>query len=281
MTELYDVLKERKGIPSGDFIAAMWGKGEKPEVIDTYDGGLPALLEDSAEGVLRSYRIYGNNMLGGIGEPTSSPEPQGYKIPMKYAVPVPTEYESGSIGSDGEDEEPGSQDGYILRTHGMIPLTETSYQIFAMQDRYANSRINLVAYFYDDEGTYIGRYPESGSESSPLSITVSDPDIAYMRLTAALIYSPLIYPLTPEDITASFLMPPAVTVPLYIGTSRLKSDEYTDYAEQKIYRLVDDVLTPSDPPVPLSQLPTLQGATVYYADGRFLPVRAVMEYRRE
>ena len=35
---------------------------------------------------------------------------------------------------------------------------------------------------------------------------------------------------------------------IYIGDSKLIADEYVDYSEQKIYKYVDNVLTPIDPP---------------------------------
>lgn len=42
--------------------------------------------------------------------------------------------------------------------------------------------------------------------------------------------------------------------PIYIGDSQLMEGEYVDYEEQKVYKLVDGVLTPTDPPVPLPDI---------------------------
>lgn len=44
--------------------------------------------------------------------------------------------------------------------------------------------------------------------------------------------------------------------PIYIGNTQLMQDEYVSYSEQKIYREVGGTLTPTDPPVPLPELPT-------------------------
>ena len=52
------------------------------------------------------------------------------------------------------------------------------------------------------------------------------------------------------------------TVNLYIGSTPLDSGEYTSYKDQKIYKYVNGTLTPTDPPVPIPALPTLDGVTV-------------------
>lgn len=48
-------------------------------------------------------------------------------------------------------------------------------------------------------------------------------------------------------------------IPIYIGDSKLGAEEYADYEEQKIYRNIGGVLTPTDPPVPLPELSTYSG----------------------
>ena len=57
------------------------------------------------------------------------------------------------------------------------------------------------------------------------------------------------------------------TTPIYIGAEPLEKDEYVDYKAGKIYRKVNNVLTPTDPPVALPALPTCEGTTIVdYAD---------------
>lgn len=51
----------------------------------------------------------------------------------------------------------------------------------------------------------------------------------------------------------------STTTPIYIGDSKLMGAEYVNYGEQKIYRLIGGVLTPTDPPVALPELSTYQG----------------------
>jgi hypothetical protein len=49
---------------------------------------------------------------------------------------------------------------------------------------------------------------------------------------------------------------------IYIGSDPLAEDEYVDFGEQKIYRMVNGTLTPTDPPVPIPALPTIDGETI-------------------
>ena len=70
--------------------------------------------------------------------------------------------------------------------------------------------------------------------------------------------------------------------PIYIGSDPLNEDEYVDYSEQKIYRMVGGVLTPTDPPVPLPALPTVDGTTITdYAGQSAAPSRFYAKYRKE
>lgn len=51
----------------------------------------------------------------------------------------------------------------------------------------------------------------------------------------------------------------STTTPIYIGDSKLMAEEYVDYESGKVYRDIDGVLTPTDPPVALPELSTYQG----------------------
>jgi hypothetical protein len=74
----------------------------------------------------------------------------------------------------------------------------------------------------------------------------------------------------------------AETVLIYIGNDPLGEDEYVDYGNGKIYRKVDNVLTPTDPPVPLPALPTVNGTNIVdYAGQSAAPSRFVAKYRKE
>lgn len=74
----------------------------------------------------------------------------------------------------------------------------------------------------------------------------------------------------------------STTTPIYIGDTPLEKDEYVDYAEQKIYRMIDGTLAPTEPPIPLPALPTCEGTTIVdYAGSGTAPEKVVLEYRKE
>lgn len=71
-----------------------------------------------------------------------------------------------------------------------------------------------------------------------------------------------------------------ITTPIYIGDEPLDKDEYIDYQAGNIYRMINGVLTPTDPPVPLPALPTCEGETVVdYAGQSVAPEKVYFEYK--
>jgi hypothetical protein len=69
---------------------------------------------------------------------------------------------------------------------------------------------------------------------------------------------------------------------IYIGNDPLDKDEYADYQSQKVYRMIDGTLTPTDPPVTLPALPTCEGETVIdYAGESVAPEKVLLKYRKE
>ena len=75
----------------------------------------------------------------------------------------------------------------------------------------------------------------------------------------------------------------STTTPIYIGNDPLGEDEYVDYGSGKIYRMSGGVLTPTDPPVPLPELPTVDGTTIidFAGQSAAVPERVEMKYRKE
>lgn len=71
------------------------------------------------------------------------------------------------------------------------------------------------------------------------------------------------------------------SVYIQIGDTALQKDEYVDYKEQKVYRMINGTLTPTDPPVPLPALPTCEGTTVIdYAGQSVAPEKVLLEYAK-
>ena len=54
----------------------------------------------------------------------------------------------------------------------------------------------------------------------------------------------------------------AVTTPVYIGSEPLYLNEYVSYGERQIYKNVNGVLTPIEPPVPISAITTASGENI-------------------
>lgn len=74
----------------------------------------------------------------------------------------------------------------------------------------------------------------------------------------------------------------STTIPIYIGDTALQKDEYIDYQAQKVYRMINGVLTPTDPPVPLPALPTCEGTTIVdYAGQSVVPEKMLLKYRKK
>lgn len=75
----------------------------------------------------------------------------------------------------------------------------------------------------------------------------------------------------------------STTTPIYIGDTPLGEDEYVSFKEQKVYRMVNGVLTPTDPPVPLPALPTVDGTNIvdYAGQSAAVPSRFYAKYRKQ
>lgn len=70
----------------------------------------------------------------------------------------------------------------------------------------------------------------------------------------------------------------STTTSIYIGSDPLGEDEYVDYGEKKIYRMSGGVLTPTDPPVLLPEIPTVDGTTIIDYDGTPKPSQIHVKY---
>lgn len=73
-----------------------------------------------------------------------------------------------------------------------------------------------------------------------------------------------------------YVAPVTVRVPL--GGSQLMAGEYVSYAEQKIYKMIGGVLTPTDPPSALPAIPTVSGTTVLSVDTDVQPEQVSVTY---
>lgn len=73
----------------------------------------------------------------------------------------------------------------------------------------------------------------------------------------------------------------STTTRIYIGETQLMEDEYISFSEQKIYRKINNTLTPVDPPVLLPEIPCFEGANLLTVDTTIQPSKVYIEYTGE
>ena len=127
--------------------------------------------------------------------------------------------------------------------------------------------------FYKQDKTFISREPGSTDYAlKPSPVTVTSPsDAFFVRVTWRSFGS--------EE--CPYLLPKRDIYPVYIGENQLDAGEYVSYGEQKIYRDVGGTLTPTDPPVPLPEIPTIDGTTIIDYDGTPKPSQMYVKYRKQ
>lgn len=286
----YDVLAAEKwggGIPTINFFDLLFAQFISGKKWEIYEGTLPATI--NANGAdMRQYQIYGK--AGGVGEPTGNL--------------FSSTWEQGGINGETGQNEPSSA---RVRTEGYIEVIPN--KIYSLSRSIYNNYINVRFYSPDksfiDVGSANSIHLIAGStEGNPMSGGISfccfeviNTNIKYMRindqsnnlLTKYMMvegkytsktmphYKPYGYKL---DMSVSDGTNTTIT-PIYIGDDPLDKDEYIDYEAQKIYRMINGTLTPTDPPVPLPALPTCEGTTIVdYAGQSVAPEKVVFEYAK-
>lgn len=261
-----------------DITEVYFGDKQVFTVWDTYDGTLPS--QYSANGsMLADYRIYG--AAGGVGDRTVNN--------------FNAEIEQGNLYA-GEIQPPTSGNYYKrCRTKGYVPVT-------AGNTITIKSQYDLWVYCYSGT-TYISQYG-STNWSKKYTFTIpaginntkimfaNDDKTSYLYIsdfvndvmlvngsTAPEEYVPYGYGvnMSVSDGTTS------ITTHVYIGDTPLEEDEYVSFKGQKVYRMSEGVLTPTDPPVSLPVLPTVDGTNIvdYAGQSAAIPSRFVAKYRKE
>lgn len=231
---------------------AVWGE---------YDGTLPATY--SANGsTLADYRIYGAS--DGVGDRTENL----FEVPMSITRNI--------YNPAATDPNNGYMSGYYMQATGE-PAANSSWHIteYISIDPvkkyvvdYAQKGYYTGVAFYDSQKNYLSA--QGYMAQKPFTLTVPQ-NTAYARFSI---------------INSAYYQSPYIeesgTILIYIGSDPLGEDEYVSFKEQKIYRMSGSVLTPTDPPVPLPALPTVDGLNVVdYAGQSAAPSRYVAKYRKE
>ena len=202
--------------------------------------------------------------------------PYGYKLPMVtrsenlYNKNDPDIVYSAYMNYAGTIIQ-GSY-GDAVKVSGYIPIN--GGQTYTGTNLMNSGAGNYYAY-YDTNKQLLG----TGLAANNMVFN-SPTNAAYIRTTLVHRLSEDIAMLTEGSTAPSSYIPYAkTTTPVYIGENKLEENEYVSYGEQKIYRDVSGTLTPTDPPVPLPDIPTIKGETVIDYDGEPKPSQMYVKYK--
>ena len=269
MISLNDVLLAMSNIPVDDPIAEIWGRGlQGGYKIIEYTGTFPITINANGDALI-DYRIYGAS--GGVGEPTEIGEPAGYKLPMTVMdnlAPPLSQWVDGYLAVNGNIAQASAS--RKEKTSDFIEVKPSTRYVFGIEGNAFPRGTDDVAWVamgqYRDDLTFITR--DSTNKKSPFTFLTSS-DTNYVRLSYRT-YGELLEPRLSENF---------FSIPIYIGENQLEEDEYVSYSDGKIYRMVDGTLTPTEAPVPLPEIPTIDGTTVIDYDGTPKPSQMYVKYK--
>lgn len=264
-----------------------------------YDGTLPAQYSANGD-YLADYRIYGAS--GGVGDNSSTA--YGYEVDMSVRsanlIDVArtnngTDYYVGGLHWEiagqsvtlSETSNTMYPQSFLLDSEGnALQLTagKTYYAKLFVENAPTGSNIYIflrkkiagawsVAYTINTNGVVI--LASADVEGWTWLLVAQGNGITYSNTRIRIEVSEL-------PIIEYVPYSKAIT-PIYIGAEPLGEDEYIDYKSGKIYRMSESVLTPTDPPVPLPALPTIDSVNIvnYAGQSAAVPSRFVAKYRKE
>lgn len=277
MISLNDVLLAMSNIPVDDPIAEIWGRGlQSGYKIIEYTGTFPITINANGYALL-DYRIYGTD--GGVGEVTEQLFDISNTETNKYIDTTTGEVKNASTG------------GYVLSDY----IDVSNMNAIVMSSTVganvsgAGGHLNL----YDASKNWLRGHStyQASPANTKKSFLADVSNASYVRVDYAsrfLLQNSLIEGSTAPTsyIPYGYKLPMTVsdgnteqTVPVYIGENQLDAGEYVSYSDGKIYRMVDGTLTPTDPPVPLPEIPTIDGTTVIDYDGDPKPSQMYIKYK--
>lgn len=264
-----------------------------------YDGTLPAQYSANGD-YLADYRIYGAS--GGVGDDSGTA--YGYEVDMGVRSANLIDVAQTNYGTDyyvgglhweitgqsvalSETSNTTYPQSFLLDSEGnalQLAAGKTYYAKLFVENAPAGSSIYIflrkkiaeawsVAYTISTNGVVI--IAPTDVEKWGWLLVAQGNGITYnnTRICVEVSESPI-----------TEYVPYSKTVtPIYIGSSPLEANEYVDYDSGKIYRMSGGTLTPTDPPVPLPALPTIDGVNIinYAGQSAAVPSRFVAKYRKE
>lgn len=253
MTSFWEILKSSKSLKASDAFAELWGKS----IADSWDiititGTLPLTFEAKGE-ALKNYRLYGTSEGAGV---------QTANLFDKDAKNTDNGYVANYyLAADGSVIE---STGYYISEYMLVsPNTEYTISVGA---RYNNPSVCI----YDETKTYIEGF--AYGRNNPKTITTGA-TAKYIRISFFSLSTSITAVMKSSDMSDPYIYIPygyklpltvtsgeqSDTYPVYIGDTQLMDEEYVDYQEQKVWKMVDGTLTPTDPPVPLPEITAYKG----------------------
>lgn len=276
--EYKDVVKIFCGGTLRKEIIKVWSREAQKYVYESsveYTGTLPITINANGNALL-DYRIYGAS--GGVGEPTENLFDESTVEYDGYIDPYSGNFVSHTAWSSSD---------YIEVAGDYINL---SGKLIAILGGWS-----IIHNFYDSNKSWLGgnnTMQGVGTIGQRKAKSYSISGVSYVRISYRFaIFDDIMLvegSTEPADyIPYGYKLPMTVsdgstvqTVPAYIGENQLDAGEYVSYGEQKIYRDVGGALTPTDPPVPLPGIPTIDGTTTIDYDGDPKPSQMYIKYRR-
>lgn len=220
---------------------------------DIYNGTLPAQYTTD-DLYLNDYKIYGSS--GGVGDATESEEPVGHKLSFSIVDNFWTsEMKQGGLQNSANI---GSSYDYVTsfptasRITNEEPMPANGNVIYFNDKQYA-----MYICYFDENFLYIGDSYSDNVISSPF-ITKNYP---YMAISIRIIDGGIISPSSFNDVNLILASDIFEQLIIYIG-DKLEANEYLSFSEQKIYRVINDSLTPTNPPVQLPRFPSRKGVNI-------------------
>lgn len=242
-----------------------------------YTGTLPAVLTGTKAGYLHRYKIYGNTEQTGTPTPENPIEPQECGERTENFFDDIESHQGSGYTADSILTRGGTTTvSWAFISEYIAVKPNTSYALYTDLFRSTISGNNVVK-IYNSNNSYVTFYelPNHGKitreevyNASSCDVFTTPIDAAYIRIsidrnsfrnmlvedsTAPTSYIPYGYKLP--------LLSGSTPVDIYIGNDTLSDSEYIDSGTGKIYRMVDDVLTPVDPPIPFPAIPTSANST--------------------
>ena len=265
---LFDMLKAEKNIPVSDPMARLWGYQYQQKHGVSEISGVPPLLFKSRGGYLQDYRIDGTGnetFQNGLGIPTEN------MFDISSSRGFVSNFTDWSQSIDGKritvdcSRISGVAHGLSLSLGTLSAGTYNFHIVWDIKPSTVNIRYvsgNTIATITNADTTFF--LPEDAEIELYIVALKRIYTFEDIMLTEG---SHLPSEYIPYGYRITFVIDAESDVwgtTFYIGSEKLYSGEYILFSEQKIYKMAEGGLTPTEPPVPFPAIPTFVGINRIY-----------------